>query len=146
MKLKSLSLALALASFWAPFAIAQAPAAPTPRTIQPCAGTVTFVRVSEVKPGMLDTFNQAVAGQLAWYRTNGVTNNKIYAAPILVQDDATKEWKYSDTQIITFHVNPPPMSAKLPRNDDAWKAYVKLFNDSSTIKIAYTICSPAGAM
>lgn len=99
-----------------------------------------MVRLSEVKPGKMDDFMAAVAANLAWYRNNGVTTNKIYAARILETDPTTKERHFSDTQVMTFHVN-PPQDPKLPRNDDAWKAFVQKYRDSSDLTKEYYTCS-----
>ena len=141
MSLRHLRLLLAAVLLCAPFAIAQNPApAPTPAS-SACPGTVTIVRISEVKPGKLDDFMAAVAAHQAWYRKNGVTTNKIYAARILEQDPTTKQWRLSDTEVMTFHVNSPRPDIKLPRDDDAWKAYVQKYRDSSDLKTEYLTCS-----
>jgi Patatin-like phospholipase len=60
---------LALTVLTAPFALAQAPAAPAP--LPPCDGTLNMVRTSEIKPGMMARFAEAVAGQQAWYKAAG---------------------------------------------------------------------------
>jgi len=108
---------------------------------QACEGTLTVVRLSDVKPGKADEFLAATAAQLAWYRANGVTSNQIYAARILVKDPVTNQSAYSDTQFVTFHINPPRGEAKLPREDAGWKAFVKLFRESSEVKTEYTTCT-----
>lgn len=144
MNLKHLRITLGLALCLAPVALAQTPTTPTPGAPPPpaCPGTVTIVRISQVKPGKLNDFMAAVAAHEAWYRAHGVTTNHIYASRILKTDPATKQSHYSDTNVMTFHVN-PPHDTNLPRNDDAWKAYVKQYQDSSSIKSEYLTCSPA---
>jgi ABC-type nitrate/sulfonate/bicarbonate transport system substrate-binding protein len=139
MSLRHLFLGAAL--LCAPFAIAQTQSPATTTPAPACPGTVTIVRVSEVKPGQLDAFMAAVAAHQAWYRANGVTTNKIYAARILEEDSNGKPAGFSDTKIMTFHIN-PPHDGKLPRNDDAWKAYVQKYRDSSDLKTEYVTCSP----
>lgn len=139
MSLRHLRLLIGAVLFCAPFAVTQSPAQ-KPAT-SPCSGTITVVRISEIKPGKMDDFLAAVAAHQAWYRSHGVTTNKIYAARIMEQDPDTKQWHLSDTKVMTFHVNPPNPSANLPRNDDAWKAYVQKYRDSSDIKTEYLTCS-----
>jgi hypothetical protein len=46
--------------------------------------------------------------------------------------------KYSDTEIMTFHVRPPSGA----KHDAAWDAYVKQYRDNSDIKYEYNICMP----
>lgn len=141
MSLRHLLLCGAL--FCAPLAIAQAPQAsmPSPPASLSCPGTVTIVRISEIKPGKMDDFMAAVAAHQAWYRSNGVSTNKIYAARVMEQDPTSKQWHTSDTEVITFHINPPKPDANLPRDNDAWKAYVQKYRDSSDIKTQYITCS-----
>ena len=137
MKKLLLSLVFAAACLGTRDAAAQT-AAPLPA----CNGTVTVVRVSDIKPGKADTFLAAVAAQLAWYRANGVTGNKIYAAPIMVKG-TDGNFTYSATQYMTFHINPPRDNSRLPRGDDAYKTFVKMFRESSDISAEYTTCAPA---
>ena len=141
MSMRHLRLLLSAGLLCASFAVAQNPAPPPSSASSVCSGTLTIVRISEVKPGKLDDFMAAVAAHQAWYRTNGVSTNKIYAARILEQDPTSKEWKISETKVMTFHVNPPRSDSKLPRNDDAWKAYVQKYSDSSDLKTEYVTCS-----
>lgn len=118
---------------------------PTPAAAQqapsaiPCAGNVNIVRISDVKPGMMDLFLKAVAAQQAWYKNAG-TPDQIGVQRILVQDPTSKAWSTSDTQAITTHVMPATRSTG-PRPDQAaWDAFVKMFSDSSTIKTSYMTC------
>ena len=104
------------------------------------------MRVSEVKPGAMKGFMDAVAAHQAWYRKNGVKNDEIVLSRVMVEDEATKTMKYSDTEVLTYHINPPQDESKLPRNDDAWKAYVKMYRDTSTLKATYVTCMPKHEM
>jgi len=105
-------------------------------------GHIAIVRVSEIKPGAMDAFLAAVKAHKAWYRNNGVKTNDIFISRVIVKDPKTGEWGYSDSEVITYHINPPEDNEKLPRNDDAWKAYVKMYNDSSTVKSITLSCMP----
>jgi hypothetical protein len=116
-------------------AAAQAPAAQSPL---PCTGNVNIVRLSDVKPGMMDKFLQAVAAQKAWYANAGLPD-RIGVLRILEQDPATKAWSTSQTQAITTHIIPPGSNTR-PQHDAAWDAFVALFSDSSTIKTQYFTC------
>lgn len=106
-----------------------------------CDGHIAILRVSDVKPGAMKTFMAAVDANLAWYRKNGVKDNQIVASRVIVKDEKTGQMKYSDEMII-YHINPPRSDQKLPRNDDAWKAFVKMYRDSSTLKTEYITCRP----
>jgi hypothetical protein len=141
--LRHLRLLLAAVLFCAPLGVAQT--APPSNATAPCPGTVTIVRISEIKPGKMDDFMAAVNAHQAWYRNNGITTNRIYAARILELDPTTKQWHFSDKQVMTFHVNPPRPDSKLPRDDDAWKAYVQKYRDSSDIQNEYLTCSTTPA-
>lgn len=109
------------------------------QTNPPCDGNVTVVRVSIIKPGQMNLFLQAVAAHKAWYRSHGFQDNIIVAGRVMNRDDAGKV-TYSDTEIVSLHVNPPAV----PRAqfDAAWDAYVKQYRDSSDIKSDYRTCMP----
>ena len=120
---------------------------PTPAVAQqapasalfPCSGKVNVIRISDIKPGMMDQFLKAVAAQQAWYKAAGTTD-KIGVMRILVQDPTTKAYTASETQAITTHIMPTQRSTG-PRPDQAgWDAFVKMFSDSSTIKTQYMTC------
>jgi hypothetical protein len=102
-----------------------------------CTGNVNIVRISEVKPGMMDKFLGAVAAQQAWYKNAG-TPDEISVMRVMEQNPDTKAWALSDTQAITTHVM-PARTQSLP-HDAAWDAFVALFKDSSTIKTQYIGC------
>ncbi|HEY0263566.1 MAG TPA: hypothetical protein VGC07_03500 [Granulicella sp.] len=106
-------------------------AAPAP---PPCDGSYNIVRVSEIKPGMMDTFVKAVAAQAAWYKAAGLADE---IALFRVVDHAMQ--KYSETEAMTSHVFP---AGPLPEShrDAAFDAFVKLFRDSSTIKTESFTC------
>jgi len=129
------------------FAITAVPAAfsQTPAPL-PCDGAVTRVRVSTIKPGMMPQFEKAVAANLAWYRGKGITTNNIVLAKVIDRDAATKSYKFSESEAMTYHFNPPQATSSSPEPDDAYKAFVQMYNDSSTIKAEYTVCMPKSAM
>lgn len=108
-----------------------------------CDGTLTLVRVSEIKPGgTMDGFMSAVAANKAWYRANGVDDNDVFAARVLVRDPNTNEQKYSDSQVMTYHVNPPSRQRTPNVGDAGWNAFVKLYRDNSDMKAEYLACMP----
>jgi hypothetical protein len=118
-----------------PAAAQQAPAARSPL---PCTGSVNIVRVSEIKPGMMPKFLQAVAAQAAWYKNAGMPD-QIGVMQIMQQDATTKKWSLSETQAMTTHIIPSGGSNG-PAHDAAWNAFVAMFSDSSTIKTSYMAC------
>jgi hypothetical protein len=106
-----------------------------------CDGDITIVRVSRIKPsGSIKGFMDAAAAHQAWYRANGIKDNEIIVARVFARDEATKTMKYSDTEVLSYHVRPPnrPPNA----SDAAWKAYVKQYQDNSEITAEYFTCMP----
>ena len=103
----------------------------------PCTTYVDVVRLSEIKPGMLAKFYQAVALQQAWYRKAGAPD-VIEVRRVTQRDPATREFKISQTQIVTSHIE--PALRKEPAHDAAYDEFVAVFNESSTIKFEYRTC------
>ena len=107
----------------------------------PCNGDITIVRVSTIKAtGSLQGFLKAQDAHLAWYRNHGFKDNRIYSARVLVQDKDTKQFKFSDTEIMSFHVRPPRTDNA--QHDAAWDTYVKQYRDNSDIKSETIVCMP----
>lgn len=108
-----------------------------------CNGTLATVRVSEIKStGTMNGFLAAVAAHKAWYRANGITDNDIFAARVLVRDEKTGVWSNSEKTVLTYHMNPPGSARTPKRGDEAWKAYVKMYQDNSEMKSEYFTCMP----
>jgi hypothetical protein len=107
-----------------------------------CDGSVATVRVSDVKPGQMQGFLAAVAAHKAWYRSHGFSDNVIVTSRVIVRDEKTKAMQYSDTEMVSYHVNPPSREATMPKHDAAWDAYVKQYRDTSEIKSEYLTCMP----
>ena len=104
-----------------------------------CNGDIATVRLSQIKPtSSLPVFMKAMDAHRAWYRSHGFTNNEIFGARVIVVDAATKTEKYSDTEILTFHVRPPVVG----KPDAAWDAYVRQYRDSADIQNEYRVCMP----
>lgn len=116
---------------------AVAQTAPATRPPIPCTGNLNIVRVSEIKPGMMQKFLQAVTAQQAWYKTAG-TPDRISVMRIMTQDSTTKAWSTSETEAITTHIE--PARANGPAHDAGYDAFVALFKESSTIKSEYVTC------
>jgi hypothetical protein len=109
-----------------------------------CFGDVTTVRLSQIKPGgSIQGFMKAVEAHKAWYRANGITDNDIVAARVFVRDEKTGlPTKYSDTEVMSFHLRPPAASRTPNRNDAAWQAFLKQYRDNSDLKSEYWACIP----
>ena len=104
-----------------------------------CDGNITMVRVSAIKAGgTMKNFVAAVDAQRAWYRANGVTDNQLFVARVIPRG----ETDYSETDVLSYHVNPPSPDRIPNRGDAAWKAFVKLFQDNSEIKSEFMTCMP----
>src|SRR5581483_9287506 len=106
-----------------------------------CDGDITVVRVSTIRPGQLEGFMSAVAAHKAWYRSHGYKDNVIVASRIINRDEKTGAMKYSDAEVLTYHVRPPGGPAE-PKHDAAWDAYVKQYRETSDIKNQYITCMP----
>jgi hypothetical protein len=121
---------LASASF------AQQPAIPA------CDGDLTIVRVSQIKPGgTVQGLLAAAAAHQKWYRDHGVMDNEIVVSRIIVRDSAARALKYSDTEVLTYHIRPPgPGRVKAP--DASWNAFVRQYRENSDIKAEYFTCVP----
>src|SRR5262249_41546804 len=112
------------------------------QTTPACAGDITLVRVSQIKPtSNLAAFMKALEAHIAWYRKNGFTDNQIYSLPVIVSDPTTRTQKYSETEVMTFHVR-PPSGVNQSKDQAGWDAYVKQYQDSSDIKFEYRVCLP----
>ena len=109
-----------------------------------CFGDMATVRISHIKPGgTIQGFLKAVEAHKAWYRANGVTDNDIVAARVLVRDEKTgAPVKYSDIEVMSIHLRPLAASRTLNKNDAAWEAFVKLYRDNSDLKSEYWTCMP----
>jgi hypothetical protein len=134
----------ALALLCPPLALAangaQAPASPS---MPACDGVLSIVRLSEITPtGSMDKFMAAVAAHQAWYTSHGFPD-VIFAAKVMARDPQSGSFAYSDKQVLTFHYSKP--GGQPPVRDAGWDAYVKLYNDTSTIKEATLSCVPAAA-
>jgi hypothetical protein len=120
-------------------AFGQAPAAAAePKS--DCTGNLNLVRLSDIKPGMMDQFLKAVADQTAWYKKAGL-KDRISVMRVMEQDPATKAWKFSATKTITTHIMPAGREAI--KHDADWDAFVAEFSASSTIEKSYVACMAA---
>ncbi len=108
-----------------------------------CDGDITIVSVYQIKSGGTMTgFLAAVAANQAWYRTNGINDNQIVASRVIVKDDATGGTKFSDTDVLTYHVHPPNDERTPEMGDSDWKQFEKLYDANADKKAEYTTCMP----
>ena len=108
----------------------------------PCDGDIVTVRVSQIRPGgSLQGFMSAISAHRAWYRANGIKDNDIVVARVLVKDpDGTQ--RYSDTTVLTYHFRPPVPERTPNRGDAGWNAFVRQYLENSDIKTEYNTCMP----
>jgi hypothetical protein len=141
------SLVLA-AGLIAPAAFAQTPAPTPPPAAAPLCGTDAVrlaIRVSDIKPGTMDTFLSAIKAHQAWYKSHGYPDDVIVYGKLIVRDPSSNAMVFSDSEVLTYHFF-GPMTQAQPVHDAAWDAYVKLYSDSSTIKETYLTCVPKSAV
>jgi hypothetical protein len=104
-------------------------------------GQIAVVRVSTLKsPASRPAFDKAVTDQIAWYRSHGVTTNKIVTAEVI--DMSMGAPMVSTKDVMTIHYDPPAAMNKQPAVDDGYKAFVKEFRDSSDITTEKLVCLP----
>lgn len=120
-----------------PAAAQQAPAV-APAAPSPCTGSINVVRISDIKPGMMQKFLDAVAAQQAWYKQAG-TPDQISVMRIMERNPDTRAYAFSETQAITTHIEPVTRT-KGPAHDAGYDAFVAMYSASSTIKTQYTAC------
>jgi hypothetical protein len=112
-----------------------------PAALPACDGVYNILRLSEITPtGSMEKFMAAVAAQQAWYASHGYPDI-IFAARVLKRDPQTGAFSYSDTQMLTYHYI--QVRSQAVTHDAAWDAYVKMYNDTSTIKETNMHCVPA---
>jgi hypothetical protein len=133
MTISSFRTALVLAAL----AVLQIPSALAQNAPPACDGDLAVVRVSEIKPGAMQGFMAAVAAHKAWYRSHGFKDNVIVVSKVILTDEKTGAMKYSDSEVVTYHIRPPKAT-----KDAAWDAYVKMYRDTSDIKSEYFTCMP----
>lgn len=136
-----MAMPLFLASFASLAQTASAPSMPAAAPESVCSGSYNIVRVSEIKPGMMPTFLQAVAGHKAWYAAAGAPD-KIIAMRVIETDPATKAQHFSETQVVTSHIEPVKRDRPLPPEADSYRAFVSLYKESSVITAEYHTCLP----
>ena len=108
-----------------------------------CDGDIAIVSVYQIKAGgTMDGFLAAVAANQAWYRTNGISENQIVASRVIVMDDASGGTKYSDTDVLTYHLRPPSEERTPEMGDSFWKAFEKQYDNNAEKKTEYTTCMP----
>jgi hypothetical protein len=130
-------LALLCAPFTPVISGQDAPAAPA---MPACDGVLNILRVSEITPGAsMEKFKAAVTAQQDWYKSHGFPD-VIFAAPVIVRDPTTHAESYSSNEMITYHYIKPGGAS--PKHDEAWDAFVKMYNETSTIKETYGQCVP----
>ena len=131
----------AFAAILSPLVLSSTPAAAQqPTTHVTCNGNYNHVRISEIKPGMMQKFLEAVAAHQAWYKNAG-TPDQITVMRIIDRNPDTKATSYSETQAMTFHIEPADRTQGPPHDHDAgYDAFVALYKESSTIKSEYVTC------
>jgi hypothetical protein len=120
--------------------LAQTPASSNPRPA--CDGNIATVRVSGITPnGSIDGFLKAVDAHKKWYKSHGQTGHEIFAARILVRNEATKAQQYSEKEVMTYPIHPASAQSEAQHDAD-YDAFVKMYRDNSEIKQQYTACIP----
>lgn len=127
-------------------AMALPAAAATPQDL--CKdGELVTLRISKLKPGgSVAGIEDAIKDHTAWYRNNGVTDNKQVLGRVIAENPADKSASVSETEVVTLHINPPDSQALANRGDAAWKAFVDKYRKNSEIVTEKEFCLPKGAL
>lgn len=100
-----------------------------------CTGKSVTIRMSIIKPGQLALFKKAVADHQAWYAKNNNGTKVAYVR--LTQRGAGGTLSYDDSAamtVVTYDSKPQP------KHDDSYAAFVKEYQDSSTVKDEHRGC------
>ena len=128
---------------WVALMMLQAGSAFAQSSAPACDVDVVIVSIFQIKAGgSMAGFLSAVAAQKAWYKANGVTDNDIVVSRVFEKDAATGGMKYSDKDVLTYHVHPPAEERTPEIGDSDWKAFEKQFRDNADLKTEYTTCLP----
>ena len=104
MHVRSLLFPLTLTMAFNP-ALAPSPAlAQQNNPLPACTGEIHIVRVSDIKPGKMETFLKATVDQQAWYKSKGGTDQIVVMK--VMKQAADKSWAYSDIEALTDHIEP----------------------------------------
>ena len=100
-----------------------------------CTGKPVTIRMSIIKPGQLALFKKAVADHQAWYAKN---NNGTKVTLVRVtKRGAGGALSYDDSAamtVVTYDTKPQPV------RDAGYAAFVKAYQDSSTVKDEHRGC------
>lgn len=109
----------------------------------PCEGTIAILYRDKIKPGgTVQGFVEATAAHQAWYRAQGITENRFVVAKVVKVDEKTGKAAYAEDEVYNLHINPPAHSRYPKRGDAAWKAFVAKYEANSQIIEQRTICLP----
>jgi len=111
-----------------------------------CDGIRVIVRVSDiVSGGSVEGVKKAAQMHEAWYRANGVMNNRQVVGELYKNDGKTM---IADTsKVISLHVNPPKANegtAQKNWGDAGFKEFVSEYNKNNKVTNEYMACLPKG--
>ncbi|HUO23859.1 MAG TPA: hypothetical protein VMU59_15195 [Caulobacteraceae bacterium] len=103
-------------------------------SMPPCAGHPAVVRISKLSPtGTIAGLGKAVRDHQAWYAAHGQPNVKIVLAPMRGSSAGD-----GPTEFVTLTIS--DVVAPRPPSDDAYRAFVKEYDDNSTIEWTGLTC------
>ena len=123
---------------------AQQAARPAVQSAPPaCDGQIAILYHSKIKPGgSMAGLIEAVKAQEAWYRAQGITDNKFVIAKVIVTDKETKQQSYATDELYNLHVNPPAPTRYATGKGAAKPDYAAKFRANATTLDRRTICLP----
>ncbi|WP_168727506.1 MULTISPECIES: hypothetical protein [Sphingomonas] len=99
-----------------------------------CTGKSVTIRLSIIKPGQYALFKKAVADHQAWYARGG-NGTKVTLMRVTKRTGGTLSYDDSSAlTVVTYDTKPQPA------RDAAYAAFVKAYQDSSTVKDEHRGC------
>ena len=99
-----------------------------------CTGKPVTIRMSIIKPGQLALFKKAVADHQAWYAKNG-NGTKVAIVRLTKRAGGTLSYDDGAAMTVVTYDNKPQ-----PAHDAGYAAFVKAYQDSSTVKDEHRGC------
>ncbi|GGE93876.1 hypothetical protein [Sphingomonas prati] len=107
----------------------------------PCAGHYATIRYSEIKPGMMSVFQQAVRDHNAFWAAHRVPT-WVKAVQVIEWDPATGQPRYSDKAMLTITSYADPEAQSRAPHDASYEKFVGKYQQSSTVRSTERVCLP----
>ena len=111
-----------------------------------CDGVRVIMRISDLVPGgSVEGVRKAAQLHEAWYRSNGVMNNRQVVGELYMNDG--KNWIADKSKVISLHVNTPKAdegTAQKNWGDAGFKEFVIEYSKNNKVSNEFIACFPKG--